>query len=168
MIGVIGRDVQAGSKLGHERLSNATEETVWQMQTGSRRSGLQGITTAQSNEHLRNRSEKAAEYAMKKGNYDPTREHLNFEIVNGGKVRPVDKSRSIRNAWQTISVSVVLKTLTRDCWSPNTGRWSHYPRRLPRTDAAACLGKQDVDFEQGADNSRIVRKPEIEQWAKDA
>ena len=54
-----------------------------------------GITTAQSNEHLRNRSEKAAEYAMKKGNYDPTREHLNFEIVNGGKVRPVDKSRSI-------------------------------------------------------------------------
>ena len=28
-----------------------------------------GITTAQSNEHLRNRSEKAAEYAMKKGNY---------------------------------------------------------------------------------------------------
>ena len=41
-----------------------------------------GITTAQSNEHLRNRSEKAAEYAMKKGNYDPTREHLNFEIVN--------------------------------------------------------------------------------------
>ena len=27
-----------------------------------------GITTAQSNEHLRNRSEKAAEYAMKKGN----------------------------------------------------------------------------------------------------
>ena len=53
-----------------------------------------GITTAQSNEHLRNRSEKAAEYAMKKGNYDPTREHLNFEIVNG-KVRPVDKSRSI-------------------------------------------------------------------------
>ena len=54
-----------------------------------------GITTAQSNEHLRNRSEKAAEYAMKKGNYDPTRERLNFEIVNGGKVRPVDKSRSI-------------------------------------------------------------------------
>ena len=31
-----------------------------------------------------------------------------------------------------------------------------------------AFGKQDVDFEQGADNSRIVRKPEIEQWAKDA
>ena len=30
-----------------------------------------GITTAQSNEHQRNRSEKAEKYAMKKGNYDP-------------------------------------------------------------------------------------------------
>lgn len=28
MTGAIGRDVQAGSKLGHERLSNATEEAV--------------------------------------------------------------------------------------------------------------------------------------------
>ncbi len=28
-----------------------------------------GITTAQSNEHLRDRSEKAEKYAMSKGNY---------------------------------------------------------------------------------------------------
>ena len=42
-----------------------------------------GITRAQSNEHLRCRSEKAREYAMSKGNYDPTREHLNFEVVRG-------------------------------------------------------------------------------------
>jgi len=54
-----------------------------------------GITTAQSNEHLRNRSEKAEKYAMDKGNYDPTRKHLNFEIAPGGKVRPIDTSRSI-------------------------------------------------------------------------
>lgn len=54
-----------------------------------------GITRAQSNEHLRCRSEKAREYAMSKGNYDPTREHLNFEVVQGGKIRPVDTSRSI-------------------------------------------------------------------------
>lgn len=54
-----------------------------------------GITSAQSNEHLRNRSEKAQEYAMSKGNYDPTRERLNFEVVSGGKIRPVDKDHSI-------------------------------------------------------------------------
>lgn len=29
------------------------------------------------------------------GNYDPTREHLNFEVVSGGKIRPIDKGRSI-------------------------------------------------------------------------
>ena len=49
-----------------------------------------GITAAQGNEHLRNRSEEAEKYAMSKGNYDPTRKHLNFEIVPGGKVRPID------------------------------------------------------------------------------
>ena len=35
-----------------------------------------GITAAQSNEHLRDRSERAEKYAMDKGNYDPTRKHL--------------------------------------------------------------------------------------------
>ena len=54
-----------------------------------------GITSAQSNEHLRNRSERAEKYAMNKGNYDPTRKHLNFEIAPGGKVRPIDTSRNI-------------------------------------------------------------------------
>lgn len=54
-----------------------------------------GITAAQGNEHLRNRSEEAEKYAMSKGNYDPTRKHLNFEIVPGGKVRPIDTSRNI-------------------------------------------------------------------------
>lgn len=54
-----------------------------------------GITAAQGNEHLRNRSKEAEQYAMSKGNYDPTRKHLNFEIVPGGKVRPIDTSRNI-------------------------------------------------------------------------
>lgn len=89
-----------------------------------------GITTAQSNEHLRNRSEKAAEYAMKKGNYDPTREHLNFEIVNG-KVRPVDKAGVFRIGWPTVSVSGVLRTRTKDWWNPSTGRWSTLSSAAP-------------------------------------
>ena len=54
-----------------------------------------GITTAQSNEHQRRRSEQAEKYAMSKGNYDPTRKGLNFEIAPGRKVRPIDTSRSI-------------------------------------------------------------------------
>ena len=54
-----------------------------------------GITTSQSNEHQRRWTEKGWEQALEKGNYDPSREHLNFEIVQGGEDRPVDKSRSI-------------------------------------------------------------------------
>lgn len=36
-----------------------------------------GITAAQSNEHLRNWTEKGWNHATQTGNYDPTREHLN-------------------------------------------------------------------------------------------
>lgn len=126
-----------------------------------------GITTAQSNEHLRNRSEKAAEYAMKKGNYDPTREHLNFEIVNGGKVRPVDKSRSIPER-------MADNLRQRGIKDPNEGLLEPKYRTVVNIILGGsrelmrqlAFGKQDVDFEQGADNSRIVRKPEIEQWAR--
>ena len=126
-----------------------------------------GITTAQSNEHLRNRSEKAAEYAMKKGNYDPTREHLNFEIVNGGKVRPVDKSRSIPER-------MADNLRQRGIKDPNEGLLEPKYRTVVNIILGGsrelmrqlAFGKQEVDFEQGADNSRIVRKPEIELWAK--
>ena len=114
-----------------------------------------GITTAQSNEHLRNRSEKAsekaAEYAMKKGNYDPTREHLNFEIVNG-KVRPVDKSRSIPDR-------MADSLRQRGIKDPNEGLVEPKYRTVVNIILGGsrelmrqlAFGKQDVDFEQGAD-----------------
>lgn len=73
-----------------------------------------GITRAQSNEHLRCRSAKATEYAMSKGNYDPTRERLNFEIVRGGKVQQVDISRSIPDR-----IAVLLRS--RGIKDPNEG-----------------------------------------------
>ena len=62
-----------------------------------------GITTAQSNEHLRDRSEKAEKYAMSKGNYDPTRKRLNFEIAPGGKVKYIPSTQAVAfpNGWRT-------------------------------------------------------------------
>ena len=48
-----------------------------------------------SNEQLRKWTERGWDQAMKEGNYDRSREHLNFEIVRGGKVVPVDKNRPL-------------------------------------------------------------------------
>lgn len=54
-----------------------------------------GMSVGQSDEHQRNWTEKGWEWATKHGNYDRNREHLNFEIVKGGIIQPVDKSRTI-------------------------------------------------------------------------
>ena len=40
-----------------------------------------------SNEILRRWSEKGYNMAVKEGNYDRSREHLNFEVVKGGRTR---------------------------------------------------------------------------------
>lgn len=127
-----------------------------------------GITTAQSNEHQRRRSEQAEKYAMKKGNYDPTRKHLNFEIAPGGKIRPIDTSRSIPERMADILSSRGIK-------DPNEGLIEPKFRTVVniifggsrKRMRELAFGKQQVDFEKGADNARIKRKSDIERWAKD-
>jgi len=127
-----------------------------------------GITAAQSNEHLRDRSERAEKYAMTKGNYDPTRKHLNFEVVLGGKIRPVDTSRNIPERMADILRFRGIK-------DPNEG----LPEPKYRTVVniifggsrermqELAFGSQKVDYEKDADNSHIQRKADIERWAKD-
>jgi hypothetical protein len=44
---------------------------------------------------LRGWTEKGWNQAMREGNYDRSREHLNFEIRQGGMVAPIDKSRPL-------------------------------------------------------------------------
>ena len=127
-----------------------------------------GITTAQSNEHQRRRSELAEKYAMKKGNYDPTRKHLNFEIAPGGKIRPIDTSRSIPERMADILSSRGIK-------DPNEGLIEPKYRTVVNIIFGGsrkrmhelAFGTQQVDFEKDADNTRIKRKSEIERWAKD-
>ena len=127
-----------------------------------------GITTAQSNEHQRNRSEKAEKYAMKKGNYDPTRKQLNFEIAPGGKIRPIDTSRSIPERMADILNRRGIK-------DPNEGLAEPKYRTVVNIIFGGsrermhelAFGTQQVDLEEGADNSRIKRKGDIERWAKD-
>lgn len=127
-----------------------------------------GITTAQSNEHQRRRSEQAEKYAMKMGNYDPTRKHLNFEIAPGGKIRPIDTSRSIPERMADILSSRGIKDPNEGLIEPKFrtvvniifGGSRERMREL-------AFGTQQVDFEKGADNARIKRKSDIERWAKD-
>ena len=53
-----------------------------------------GMTVSQSDEHLR-KARTAIKNKSWSGNYDPTREHLNFEVTHGGIVKNVDKEKSI-------------------------------------------------------------------------
>ena len=127
-----------------------------------------GITVAQSNEHLRDRSEKAEKYAMSKGNYDPTRKHLNFEVASGCKIRPIDTSRSIPERMADILSGRGIK-------DPNEGLAEPKYRTVVNIIFGGsrermhelAFGTQKVDFKKGADNTRIKRKSDIERWAKD-
>ena len=126
-----------------------------------------GITVAQSNEHLRNFSAEAYRRKLSYA-FDPTREHLNFEVRKGGVIAPVDKQLSIPKR-----IKDNLKA--RNIIDPNLG----LPEPKYRTVANFILGgsrdqmhrlafgEQQVNLDKGADNSKITRSPEIEKWAVD-
>jgi hypothetical protein len=69
-------------------MSNTSKQVVFQ------RAG-KGLAAGISNEELRNWSEKSWSHAVNVGNYDRSREALNFEVRRGGEVTPVDKTRSL-------------------------------------------------------------------------
>lgn len=127
-----------------------------------------GITAAQSNEHLRDRSERAEKYAMTKGNYDPTRKHLNFEVVPGGKIRPVDTSRNIPERMADILRFRGIKDPNEELPEPKYRTVVNiiFGGSRERMQELA-FGSQKVDYEKDADNSHIQRKADIERWAKD-
>ena len=121
-----------------------------------------------SNEVLRRWSDKGYDMAVKEGNYDRSREHLNFEVVKGGKVVAVDKSRPLDKRMAEMLASRGIK-------DPNIGRNKPNVRTVAEfifsgshdrmTELA--FGNQKVDFEAKRGNEGVQRMPEIEQWAKD-
>ena len=127
-----------------------------------------GITTAVSNEIQRNRSEKGKAYAESIGNYDATREHLNFEIVKGGKIQPVDKTKSIPQRMKE-------NLQARGIADPNEGLDEPKYRTVVNFILGGsrdrmreiAFGSQQVNFDSGADNSHVKRTKDIEDWAKD-
>ena len=127
-----------------------------------------GITVAQSNEHMRNWTEKGWKRATDLGNYDTTREHLNFEVVSGGKIRPIDKGRSIPERMAELLHKRGIKDPNEGLEEPRFRTVVNIIFGGSRTRMQElAFGKQEVDFEKGADNTRIKRKSDIERWAKD-
>ncbi len=128
-----------------------------------------GFTTAQSNEHQRRWTEKGWESANANGRIDRTRVGLNFEIVRGGKVQAVDTSKSIPEKFRENLESRGIKDPNAGC--SGEGRFRTVVDFIISgshdTLCRLAYGSQQVDFEPGADNSHVVRQPEIEEWAKD-
>lgn len=127
-----------------------------------------GITTAQSDEHQRRWTEKGWEHAVSKGNYDPTREHLNFEIVKGSKVQAVDKSKSIPERMAENLRSRGIRDRNEGLTAPKYRTVANFifggsQSRMREL----AFGDHEVDFGKGADNSSVKRRPEIEKWAQD-
>lgn len=136
---------------------------------------LKGISKRMSNEILREGSREGWA-SQQAGNLDSTRSHLNFEVGKGGVIKEVDKKKSLVERFQE-------NLAQRNIDDPNKGLSYSSEDSQPgvgrRTWAAIILGgsrermrtlafgNQDVTFEQGADNSGIVRMPAIEQWAID-
>lgn len=126
-----------------------------------------GMTRAQSNEHLRNFSAQAYE-RKRTGNFDPTREKLNFEVTKGGVVVPVNKKKSI-----TRRIAENLKA--RGITDPNAGEENPKYRTVANFILGGsreqmhrlAYGDQLVNLNRNADNSGITRQKAIEDWAVD-
>ncbi|MCW4142007.1 MobV family relaxase [Segatella copri] len=131
-----------------------------------------GFSPSQGNEHLRRLDD--CERAQKaRWNYDPSREHLNFEVGKGGIVTEVNK-------FKTINQRIQENLDSRGIVNPNKKYIDQGLDPKYRTVVNFILGgnrevmrnlafgNQKVDWEHGADNSDLKRMPEIESWAKDA
>lgn len=127
-----------------------------------------GMTVGQSNEHQRRWSEKGWNNATATGNYDRSREPLNFEIKKGGIISSVDKRKSIPQL-------MAENLAERGIKDPNEGREIPKYRTVVNFIFGGtrermleiAFGNQKVDLMQGADNSHIKRSPDIERWAQD-
>lgn len=131
-----------------------------------------GMSANQSNEHQRRWSDRSWNVAVRGGNYDRTRAHLNFEVVRGGVVQPIDQSKSIPGRIkQTLAERGIIdpnEEMKRKGKVPNRRTvvnliFGGSRDRMHRL----AFGNQTVNLEHGADNSSITRCKDIEEWAQD-
>lgn len=136
-----------------------------------------GMTRSQSNEHLRNFTERAFEEKRTR-NFDPSREHLNFEVKrleNGMlSIIPLNKNYAIDKRIKDNLDSRGIKDPNEELDKDNPNRrttvldiiFSGSRERMREL----AFGNQKIEedvFEKKADNSGVKRMMDIEEWAKD-
>ena len=127
-----------------------------------------GMTEAESAEHLRRNTKEALKFAKRQGNYDFSREHLNFEVTKGGVISEVDKKHSIPKR-------MVLNLARRGIRDKNEGLKEPRYRTIVNLILGGsrdqmrhlAFGDQKLNENLGDDNSHLTRKEDIENWAKD-
>lgn len=138
-----------------------------------------GVDAADSNEQTRRWTEKQKE--VRSGNphlnYDFTRTHLDFEIVDGEitNLNPNEQvNDSIRKVFEKKGIPFPGTTKS------HRKKGEPEPKKMERTIAARMIlggspermneiafGNQKPSFKRNADNGHIVRTAAIEEWAKD-
>lgn len=131
----------------------------------------EGITTAESNEQQRNWNDdkwniKASDSLS---NYDPTRSHLNFEITKGGKVQPIDRTKTIA---QKMQENLNARGIKDPNARPNLRRRQNTIAQFIFGGSSErmleiAFGAQVKEFKKGNDYSHLERSKDIEEWAKD-
>ena len=127
-----------------------------------------GMTEAQSAEHLRKCTEESLREANRRGNYDATRDHLNFEVGKGCVIKAVDKEHSIPTRMKANLISRGIK-------DPNEGLREGKYRTVVNMILGGsreqmrrlAFGDQSIKEGPDADNSQVTRQKPIEEWAKD-
>ncbi len=119
-----------------------------------------------SNEHQRNWSDDLFERKAKdpNHNYDRSRTALNFQVGSGGVITAVDKSRRIGDKVEEI-IKKHLRPDARVTAISNLAVMAVFGGNRERMREMA-FGSQDF-HEHEETNGHLVRKPEIERWAKD-
>jgi hypothetical protein len=126
-----------------------------------------GFNASEGNEHQRNWNDKKWSRVTSYGNYDRTRDKLNFEIVKG-KLHPIDKTKSIPERIKASLISRGIKDPNEGLAEPKFRTVVNFIFGGSRDRMREiAFGDQKIDYAKDADNSNIERKPEIEQWAMD-
>lgn len=132
-------------------------------------SGSTGMSRGQSTEHLRNY--KVTDPDMKKyGYYDPTRMHLNFEVTEGGKIIPVNKSypldKRLKDNMKSRGIAFPKPIQMKDGTKKERLSIANIILGGSRNQMLQlAFGNQKIDLKKNADNSHLQRKEDIEKWA---